>query len=109
MVAEMLSAGAGQVGKLSSQGSEGLRLLVGILMCSSTGSVTTAVPRHSFWTGFVGCSFGGDGCHKFLRKGISVAEEEFDFQLRLECSNLVESLLVYATYPPTRLQGVKCI
>lgn len=97
------------VGKLSSQGSEGLRLLVCILTCPSTGSVTAAVLRRSFWIGFVGCSFIGDGCLKCLEGRISVAEGEFDFQLRLECSNLVESLLVYATYPTARLHGIKYI
>lgn len=46
------------------------------------------------------CSFVGDGCLIFLHKGISGAGEEFDFQLRLERSNLVESLLVSALCLP---------
>lgn len=36
---------------------------------------------HFFWTGFLGFHFVGDVCLKVLEWGVSVAEEEFDFQL----------------------------
>lgn len=56
--------------------------------------------RVLLWTGFSGCNFAGDAGLKFLERGVSVAEEEFDFQLRLEFSNLVaESLPSNTTYP----------
>lgn len=46
------------------------------------------------------CNFLGGACLKFLERGVSVAEEEFDFQLRLEFSDLVaKSLLSNITYP----------
>lgn len=53
----------------------------------------------------LGCNFVDDACLKFLERGVSVAEEEFGFQLRLDFSNLVAaSLPSNATYP---LQDVK--
>lgn len=48
----------------------------------------------------LGCNFVGDACLEFLERGVIVAEEEFDFQLRLEFSNLAaEPLLSNGTHP----------